>query len=263
MVLCVLIGGALTTVSSGIDAFAVSAAELGTAFLSGISGAVFVICWMLSVRCGAYMMVEVCLLLGSLVPIFFSVVLYQEALSAFQLLGILLLVVAVYIISTYNTSLKNKLSVGAVLLLFLCGLANGTADLSQKLFVKNFPDSSVPVFQFYSFVVSSLVLLILYGCLVYKKKRTAPDEVSILKAGRLRSVIGYIIVMAVCLFLHSYFKTLAAAHLDSVKLYPLTQGGAIIASLFMSHIFFKERITPRCVLGVCIAFGAMLLINFA
>ena len=65
-----------------------------------------------------------------------------------------------------------------------------------------------------------------------------------------------------CLFANSFFKTLAAEHLDAVQLYPLNNGGAVILSLLMAAIFFKERINARCIIGICLSFGALLMINF-
>ena len=74
-------------------------------------------------------------------------------------------------------------------------------------------------------------------------------------------IVGYIAVMAICLFLHSYFKTLAARYLDAAEIYPLSQGGAVILSMAMSALFFKEKINLRCVVGVVLSFVALLLIN--
>jgi multidrug transporter EmrE-like cation transporter len=56
-------------------------------------------------------------------------------------------------------------------------------------------------------------------------------------------------------------KTLAAQRLDSALLYPLNQGSALILSIIMASVFFKEKITARCIVGVCMAFGALLIIN--
>jgi multidrug transporter EmrE-like cation transporter len=67
--------------------------------------------------------------------------------------------------------------------------------------------------------------------------------------------------MAVCLFANSYFKTVAAQHLDAIKLYPLNQGGAVILSLLMSSILFKEKINAKCILGIALSFVALLMIN--
>ena len=67
--------------------------------------------------------------------------------------------------------------------------------------------------------------------------------------------------MSVCLFANSYFKTLAAGILPSAKLYPLNQGASLILSSFMSMIFFKEKMTGKCIIGIILSFIALLVIN--
>ena len=69
--------------------------------------------------------------------------------------------------------------------------------------------------------------------------------------------------MAICLFLHSFFDTLAAQRLYAVQMFPLHNGGALILSMLMSTIIFKEKINAKCIIGVCMAFGALLIINFS
>jgi len=44
-------------------------------------------------------------------------------------------------------------------------------------------------------------------------------------------------------------------------LYPLLQGLSLVLAVVMSAIFFKERITKTCILGIFIAFVALLTIN--
>jgi multidrug transporter EmrE-like cation transporter len=71
----------------------------------------------------------------------------------------------------------------------------------------------------------------------------------------------YIAVMALFLFCNSYFKTLAAGRLSAVQLYPLSQGAAMILSLLMSAIFFKEKIKPLCIVGMAVLFIGLLFLN--
>lgn len=257
MGLCVLVGGVLVLVQGGAAAFAASPLELGASLLSGVFSAVFVISWMLSVRGGAYMMVEVFLLLGSGVPIFLSWVLYGERVSGPQIGGFLLLVLAVLVMSTYNSQVKTKLSPGALFLLLLCGFANGMVDFSQKLFVHRAATGSVAVYNFYSYVFAALILLAAALWLRFRPVR----EKSRLGGGRLLCAFGYIAVMAATLFFHSLFKTLAAGYVDAVRLYPIIQGGSMLLSLAMSAVLFKEKITARCMCGVGLTFGAMLLLQ--
>ena len=62
--------------------------------LSGISLAAFVICWLLSVRNGAYMTLDISLTLGTVIPIFLSWVLWNEQVTAMQWLGFSLLLIS-------------------------------------------------------------------------------------------------------------------------------------------------------------------------
>lgn len=67
--------------------------------------------------------------------------------------------------------------------------------------------------------------------------------------------------MSVCLFLNSYFKTLASGHLGAVLLYPLNQGCALILSAVMAAVLFKEKLTAKAVIGILTAFVGLLIIN--
>jgi hypothetical protein len=69
MVLCIVIGFLLLLAQNGLSSLAQSRQALLIAALSGVASAVFVVSWLLSVKVGAYMMVEVFLLLGVTVPI--------------------------------------------------------------------------------------------------------------------------------------------------------------------------------------------------
>ena len=70
-----------------------------------------------------------------------------------------------------------------------------------------------------------------------------------------------VIVMSICLFVNSYFKALANNYIPPAQLYPIYQAGGLIFSALMSMLFFKEKITPRCILGLIIAFVSILLLK--
>ena len=74
-------------------------------------------------------------------------------------------------------------------------------------------------------------------------------------------LVGYILVMAICLFANSFFKTLAAGHLSAVLLYPLNQGVSLILASLMSWVFFREKLSLKAILGILTAFVGLLLVN--
>lgn len=257
MLLCIIIGiffiissGSLSYIKPNPEILCISA-------LSGVTTSVFVVCWMLSVKKGAYMMLDVFLMLGVLVPIIGGKILYNEVIRLNQWLGIAMLLVAVLIMCSYNNSIKEKITFKSLTLLILCGLANGLTDFSQKIFVKKLPETPISIFNFYTYVFSATVLIIFYFFINSPKKcKTDENPLSVLK-----KIFGYVLIMSLCLFAHSYFKTASAVYLDSAQLYPLNQGCALILSSVMSAVFFHEKLSSKCIAGLLISFAALVVIN--
>lgn len=259
MVVCIFIGFFLILAQNELSSLSLDGFGVFVTAMSGIASAAFVVSWLLSVRTGAYMMVEVFLFLGVIVPIALCRVFFAEEIGAWQIVGICILIVAVYIMTTYNSSVKGKLSIGSFLLLLLCGLSNGIADFSQKLFVKTSPDGSITAFNFYTYVFAAAALLVAY--IVFRQiDKNKGNEIRKPMAV-IKPIWYFVLIMAACLFANSFFKTQAALYLDAAQLYPLNQGCAVILSLLMSAIVFKEKINAKCIVGICLSFVALLMIN--
>ena len=252
MVLCIAVGFFVVAFES-LSAFKVDVITLLITALSGISTAMFVVFWIISVRRGAYVMLDVFLMLGVGVTISLCKIFFNEPIFANQYIGLLLLVIASAIMCSYSASVKNKFTIKSFVTLLLCGVFNGLTDFSQKLFINYSPDGSVGVFNFYTYVFSACVLLTFY--FIFSRREDAQND------GKSKSIFIYILIMAICLFANSFFKTLAAKYIDSATLYPISTGAALILSVIMASVFFKEKVTPKCVIGVIIAFISLIIIN--
>ena len=259
MALCVVIGFLLILAQGDVGSLLADGTFMLIALLSGVSSAMFVVSWLLSVKSGAYMMVEVFLLIGVAVPIVPCYFLFDESISLRQIIGIIMLFVAMYIMCTYNASIKGKMKLSEFILLLFCGVSNGLSSFSQKLFVEIRPEASVAAFNLYTYLFAGAALVFAYIVFRGKEKNRGADIRT--PAGVIKPIWGYVLVMAVCLFANSFFQTKAAAHLDAVLLYPLSQGMAVMISLFLSSVFFKEKINARCVAGIILSFAALLMIN--
>lgn len=252
MVLCIAVGFFVVAFES-LSAFKVDFITLLITALSGISTAMFVVFWIISVRRGAYVMLDVFLMLGVGVTIALCRIFFDEPIFINQYIGLLLLVIASAIMCSYSASVKNKFTIKSFVTLLLCGIFNGLTDFSQKLFINYSPKGSVGVFNFYTYVFSAFVLLMFY--FIFKRREDAQKD------GKSKSIFIYILIMAICLFANSFFKTLAAKYIDSATLYPISTGAALILSVIMASVFFKEKVTPKCVIGVIVAFISLIIIN--
>lgn len=255
MAVCAALGALIVFLSQDVSLIVPDKRLLLISFVAGISTSVFVVTWLLSVRQSAYMMVDVFLTLGVLVPMTSCFFLFGETVSQRQWVGYAILVIAALIMCSYNNSIKVKLSVKSLIFLVTCGLANGITDFSQKWFVKEFPQLSAAVFNLYTYIFAAVILLVFY-LFTLKREKPVFEEGSALK-------YIYVFVMAVMLMLNSLFKTKAALLLDSASLYPLNQGTALILSSLMAAVFFKERLSVKCILGMLVAFLGLLVMNWS
>ena len=253
MCICMAVGIIIIALGGNIGQIVPTAKLIAISALSGISTAVFVVAWMVSVRKSAYMLIDVFLMLGVLIPLICGMVFWGEPVKPTQWVGIAVLFAAVVIMCSYNNSIKQKITFSSLIVLIISGVAGGITDLSQKLFVKQLPSFDVGVFNFYTYLFAAVTLLI--ACAFMPRDEKISDSKAFIK------VIGYITVMAVCLFANSYFKTLASRNLDAVLLYPLNQGAALILSSVMSAAFFKEKLTTKGALGIALSFVGLIIIN--
>lgn len=259
MLACIFIGFFIVLASDGISGFAVTPKVLLISVFSGIATPAFVISWLFAVRRGAYMLVDVFLTVCVIVPMLLSAIFFDEKIMASDVVGLILLFAAALFLSSYSSGIKNKIRISDILLLTFSGTANGLVNFAQKLFINNSEGSSASVFNFYTYVFSAAVLALFYLIISLKNQHGAGGLSE--KQKMPVSAYGFILVMAACLFGHSFLNTLAANELSAAELYPLSQGAALILSTAMASVFFGEKIKPRLIIGIVLAFAGLLVMN--
>ena len=276
MVMCILIS-LLTMIPEFLSgAVVLDSAALLWGALTGITLAAFVVSWMLAVKHGAYTLVSVAQMFGTVITVILSLIVFRDPIELKQIFAIGLLCVSVFFMLSYNKGVKGKLSLIGIVILFICGLSSGLNDFSMKLFTA-FSESSTSTLNLITYIISSIVLcLFLLLDRPKKKKSTKENGVSESKdapmsseaaeekdslLALLRTTLLPVVLMAICLFLNSYFKALSNNYISPMQLFPIYQAGGLILSATMSAVFFKEKITWRCVIGLVLSFIAILLLK--
>ena len=254
MLLCILFSLIIILVTGDISKLSFDPYLIGISALSGVSTSVFVITWLIAVKKSAYMMLDVFLMTGILIPVVAGQFLFLEPVTPRQWIGFFILLVAVILMCSYNNKIKTKLSLSSLLILLLSGIANGILSVSQKLFAYDVSGVPTSVFNLYTYVFASVTLAVFFLIIARKEKPR-------FEAGKTKTAFVYIGIMAAALTANSLFRTMAAFHLDSAILYPLEQGSALILSSLMASIFFGEKLTLKAILGIIIAFSALMIIT--
>ena len=216
---------------------------------SGVTTALFVATWIVCVKKGAYVMVDVFLMLGTTVTVVLCNLFFDEKITVYHCISFLLLLASSYIMCSYSSSEKQKMTVTSFVILVVCGLCNGLADFSQKWFVKALPEGDIAVFNFYTYAFSAAALLIFFA--ISSKVEKEKND------GKSLDVFLVICLMAFFLFAYSYFKTIAAKTIDSTILYPLSNSAGLVLSATMGAVFFGEKITKKAIVGIILTFMAI------
>ena len=267
MSICVFIGLAMVFFDSTAT-FAIPSEAILLSLLAGITSSIFVISWILSVRIGSLMMIDVFLAVSTIIPIFFSTILFPETdtVSPRQIIGCVILLIAVIIMCSYNKSIKKKTTIGTLLLIALCATANGCTELITNVYSRN-EYGAASVFNFYTYVgAAGSLMLVSIGMMIFKgiKKHSVPQNELAEPQEKLQlaKILPYISVMALCLFFNTYFKTLATQSLDAIIVFPISQIGSMMLASIMAHFIFKEKLNLKGIIGIIIALGALLIINW-
>ena len=255
MLMCIGTSAVILAVTGGFFGLEITPKLIGYAAFSGISTAILVAAWLFAANSSGYMMLEVFQMLGVGVTILMSFVFYREEITVRDIIGFCVLLFAAYLMHA-GTKVKPTLKTLAVVI--LCGLANGMTDFSQKAFIYSGLDTTTAQFQLCSYVFAAATLILLYTAMTAGKKPEDNDggAVAILK-----KTWYFVLIMAVCLYGNSFFKTEAANYLSAAKLYTLSQGGTMASGTLMSAFLFKEKLTLKSYASIAITFIGLLIIN--
>lgn len=267
LVFCIVIGIAIVFMEGAAGQLAVEFKMLAISFLSGISNAAFLVCWMLAVRRNSLVSVDVGLTLGSLIPSILCLILFGEEFSIPKMIGFLCIVIATVILSGGEEEKKKSGALGLILL-FLAAVGDGMSGFAQQLYKHFYTEGgarvgevvySKSVFHFYTYVFAAAALLIalIVYYIVSRRSGAKSGEAAPVRIIPNAPPIAFlhISVMAITLFLANYLQTVATNDLglSSQILYPIIKGGCLVTVTVIAMLFFGEKITKRSILGSLVA----------
>ena len=243
---------------NGFGILRISGAVLLNTLLSGIANAAILALWLLIIRRGALVLVDVFGLLGVLVPLIYSSIFFDEPLRFNHLIGFALLAFAVWLLCSYNNTVKPKITPKLGFLLVIFALVCGAGDLSQKIFVMQTHGTiATSVFNFYTYLFACGILATIFILLKLKCRNNGFSGKTPIK----KRVLFYVFLMAVCLYLNLLFKTASANYMNASNIYPFYQGALMIVNCMAAALFFKEKIHFKSIAGIATGIAALCIIN--
>ena len=189
--------------------------------------------------------------LSVVIPIVFALLFFSESLSFFQIIGIVLSLLAVYFISQkqYEGTTKTKnLWVLPAIVFVGSGIIDTTLNFIQKQFIPAVSEAYIITTVFsIAFVLGAIYLSYL---VIFKNEKLAFKNVY---WGILLGIPNYFSM----LFL---VKTLSNFHAASATIFPINNIGIVALSTLVSVWFFKEKLNAKKIIGLALSLTAIALI---
>ena len=178
--------------------------------------------------------------LGVIVPILFSIVLFDERPAVIQLLGIALAIVSIIFLN----SRKGEKGIGWSLILLLA--ANGTCDAMNKVY----ETAGSPVYsgQFLMIAFVCAMLLSLFLLLTGNGR-----------IGKREALAG--VMLGIPNYFSSRFLLYSLQTLDAIIVYPMYSVLTVIVITLLGMGIWHERITKRTALGMLLILLSVAFMN--
>lgn len=181
--------------------------------------------------------------LGILIPMIFSIILWNEIPTTLQWTGIALSLVSIIIVNLSFKDLSSKSFNSTLVLLFIFG---GMAEFSNKIFQKYSITEYKDLFLFFVFLVAFLISI--YFTIKEKKKVSGNDI-----------LLG--IIVGIPNLFSSYFLILALNYINTSVAFPIYSAGSILLINLGGFMLFKERLSRKDTFAVIMTLIALILIN--
>lgn len=184
------------------------------------------------------------------IPVLFGVILYKEVLSAFQIIGIVMALAAVYYVSMKEGSIA--ISKRTLLLPLLVFLGSGIIDASMKYFEESHLETEeVAIFSSMIFAFAALTGFVVIGIKAFKN----PLKVNY------RNVLGGIL-LGVPNYFSIFFllRALQNENLDSAAIFTLNNVAVVLLSTILGILLFKEKMSTKNWMGITLAVLSIVLV---
>jgi drug/metabolite transporter (DMT)-like permease len=225
------------------------------AFLAVFLGIVFIACLLFISETTAKQGISVAQVanrMSVVIPITIAILFYNEVVSLFKVLGVLLAISAVYLVSHKENVEKGSKGFWWLLPLgiFLCsGIIDSSVNFAQRYLVN---DQNSDAFLSTIFSSAFIFCMFIIGYQMTVKKEQF--QMQSIPAGILLGLMNY--SMMYCII-----KALNSGILEASVLYPINNLSILTLSTIVSVIVFKEKLSSKNWLGIALSLLAIFVLG--
>lgn len=231
--------------------------HLQTAILAVAFGVLFVITILLYMKAmeeGPLSFSSLLFSFGILVPIICGVFLWNEGISAVQLVGLALLFLTFYMGSGTTGDSEHKVNLRWLVFCITALVGNGIIMALSKAHQMIMPGKEIKEFLILAFGTASLLSLLLF----FRQRFVAGEKVSHLKN---RTFVLLVLAAGITTAFGNQLALYLSARIPAVIQFPTVNGGVVFVSTIFSALVFKEKLSKRGIAGMLLGLVALVLLS--
>ena len=203
------------------------------ALMAGCAYTTAALGYLLALSCGPYSVTLIILNISSFMPILYSHLILDEPISAWQLIGLGILLAACVTLTVLRSRGNKgaKFNVKWMLYALLTFIANGFINFAIRLNTTLTPDTSRNSLFAVAYALAAVLCLIFFLASGGIRKRIRPKPLMAPAAG-----------VAASLAMQLTPNSILPLYLTAALQYPLVNGMTILAGVVIGMVFFKEKI---------------------
>lgn len=186
------------------------------------------------------------------IPIVFAVAAWGESVSAWQILGIALLIVSIALIVVEPHG--KRINFLWIVFVACATLGSGSNAIVQKIHQMSAYKSELKLFLVLALFFSALFSLLFY--LLYR-----PEEAASPKRTKSVKEVLFPIFLGISVGVLNFMNLMLAGVVPAVIQFPICNVGSLILTSVFSIVFFKEKIEARRMVGYALGIAAILVIG--
>ncbi len=231
---------------------------VGIGLIYGVATALCAIFNMKALECGPLSYTKVIICCAMVIPALSGTVFFNETIGFVQYIGIALMLLS-FILAVEKDKDGGKANIKWFVYSVLAFLFNGSLGVFQKLHQTSEYKDEIGMYQLAAFTVSALLSLVLL--LIYRKKETI--GVTLFERGK---ILSFLIITLVCgcgIAFCNHFNMYLSGVMPAIVVFPVLNGGTMILTTASGLIIWKERLSPKQIVGLAAGILAILLLCFA
>ena len=204
-----------------------------------------------AMKVGTMVTTSICVMYGMMIPALAGPIFWHESFGVLQAVGITLMIISLWLLNAKTENKNEKIPKKWLLLSGLAFLLSGFAGLMEKIHQSTNASDEKGAFVTVACIFLFIISIISKFSIREDKSKNSINKSTLLFAIPAGVVIGF----------YSTINLTLAGALDAMIYYPVANGGALILTMIISIVVFKEKLDIRKSIGLVLGLLGILCLS--